>query len=94
LKDGEVTMKQSTLFPHDEIPIIAELDLKEAEKIANQVKTSVGIHCDKIEIAGSLRRQKTKVHDIDFVVVTKSDGEWQKVNYSPLTGRASTIRLC
>jgi DNA polymerase/3'-5' exonuclease PolX len=80
LKDGEVTMKQSTLFPYDAVPIIAELDLKEAEKIADQVKTAVSIHCDKIEIAGSIRRQKATVHDIDFVVDAKSDGEWQKIN--------------
>ena len=36
--------------------------------------------CDRIEVAGSIRRQKSKVHDIDFVVVTKNDAEWQKIN--------------
>ena len=72
--------KQSTLFPEPEVPILAELDLKDAEKIANQIKTIVCVHCVKIEIAGSVRRQKHKVHDIDFVVVTKSDFEWQKIS--------------
>ena len=72
--------KQSTLFPEPEVPILAELDLKDAEKIANQVKTVVCAHCVKIEIAGSIRRQKPKVHDIDFVVATKSDFEWQKIS--------------
>jgi DNA polymerase (family 10) len=72
--------KQSTLFPEPEVLVLAELDLKDAEKITNQVKTVVCSHCVKIEIAGSIRRQKPKVHDIDFVVVTKSDFEWLKIN--------------
>ena len=72
--------KQSTLFPEPEVPVLAELDLKDAEKIANQVKTNVCSHCVKIEVAGSIRRLKPKVHDIDFVVVTKSDFEWLKIS--------------
>jgi DNA polymerase/3'-5' exonuclease PolX len=72
--------KQSKLFPEDEATVLTELDLKEAEKTANQVKTSVSAHCDKIEVVGSIRRQKDKVHDIDFVVVTKNDVEWQKIS--------------
>jgi DNA polymerase (family 10) len=72
--------KQSTLFPENEVPLLAELDLRDAEKTANQIKTLVCTHCDKIEIAGSIRRQKPKVHDIDFVVVAKSDFEWQKIS--------------
>ena len=72
--------KQSTLFPQVAVKIIDELDLKEAEKIVSLVKTTVEAQCDMIEIAGSIRRQKSKVHDIDFVVVAKSDIAWQKIN--------------
>jgi DNA polymerase/3'-5' exonuclease PolX len=72
--------KQSTLFPENEATIILELDLKEAERIAVQVKAAVETLCERIEVAGSIRRQKNKVHDIDFVVVTKNDAEWQKIN--------------
>ncbi len=72
--------KQSTLFPQDAIKIVAELNLSEAETIAAQVKASVETLCDLIEVAGSIRRQKTKVHDIDFVVVSKSDTDWLKIN--------------
>ena len=72
--------KQSTLFPEPEVPVLAELDLKDAEKIANQVKNVVCSHCVKIEIAGSIRRQRPIVHDIDFVVATKDDFEWQKIS--------------
>ena len=75
-----MTKKQSTLFPENEVTVIPELDLKEAEKIAAHVKATVEILCEKIEIAGSIRRQKNKVHDIDFVAVTKTDAEWQKIN--------------
>ncbi len=72
-------MKQATLFPQDPIKILEELDFNEAEKLAGQIKTAVEAQCDKIEIAGSIRRQKTKVHDIDFVVIAKNDAEWQKI---------------
>lgn len=72
--------KQSTLFPGKEAAIVTELDLKEAETLAQQTRTAVEAHCDMIEIAGSIRRQKTKVHDIDFVAVTRNEAEWQKIN--------------
>ena len=72
--------KQSTLFPQDALKIIAELDLKEAEIIAAKIKESVETQCELIEVAGSIRRQKPKIHDIDFVVVTKNDAEWHKIN--------------
>jgi DNA polymerase (family 10) len=75
-----MTKKQSTLFQESEVTVIPELDLKEAERIAAQVKAAVENQCDRIEVAGSIRRQKNKVHDIDFVVVTKNDAEWQKIN--------------
>jgi DNA polymerase (family X) len=72
--------KQSTLFPQDAVKIMDELDLKEAEKIAELVKASVASQCEQIEIAGSIRRQKPKIHDIDFVAVAKNDFEWQRIN--------------
>ena len=72
--------KQSTLFPQDAAKIIAELDLTEAQNTAAKVKATVEAHCELIEVAGSIRRQKSKVHDIDFVVVAKSDADWQRIN--------------
>jgi DNA polymerase (family X) len=72
--------KQFTLFPEDSVKILAELDLKEAERLADKLKASVENQCDRIEVAGSIRRQKNKVHDIDFVVVTKNDADWQKIS--------------
>lgn len=72
--------KQSTLFPQDAVRIVGELDLSGAERVAAQVKATVEDQCDLIEVAGSIRRQKTKVHDIDFVAVAKSDADWLKIN--------------
>ena len=72
--------KQATLFPQDAVKILAELDLEEAQRTAAVVKSAVEAQCELIEVAGSIRRQKSKVHDIDFVVVAKSDAEWQKIN--------------
>ena len=51
--------KQSTLFPENEDPMLAELDLGDAEKIANQIKTIVCAHCVKIDNAGSIRAAET-----------------------------------
>ncbi len=72
--------KQSTLFPNPEKPFIKELDFRQAEKIATEIERIVAPHCVKIEIAGSLRRQRENVHDIDYVVVARSDAEWQKIS--------------
>jgi DNA polymerase (family 10) len=71
--------KQSTLFPEHEVTVLTELNLKEAEEIAEQIKAAVASHCEKIEVAGSIRRQKPTVHDIDFVAIAKNDAEWQKI---------------
>ncbi|HEX9262437.1 MAG TPA: hypothetical protein VF893_07915 [Candidatus Bathyarchaeia archaeon] len=75
-----MTPKQSTLFPETESEIIGELSLADAERLANQIKAAVETHCDKIEIAGSIRRRRPVIHDIDFVAVAKTDTEWQKIN--------------
>ena len=72
--------KQSTLFQGTEPIVLAELDLEEAGKLAEKIKTAVNGYCEMIEVAGSIRRQKPKVHDIDFVVVAKSDLEWQRIS--------------
>jgi DNA polymerase/3'-5' exonuclease PolX len=72
--------KQSTLFPEAQEEVLDELDLKFAQALACQVKASVESLCDRIEVAGSIRRQKPKVHDIDFAVIAKSDNGWLNIN--------------
>jgi DNA polymerase/3'-5' exonuclease PolX len=72
--------KQFTLFNETEPTVLAELNLEEADKLAAAIKAAVEANCEKIEVAGSIRRQKPKVHDIDIVVVAKSDSEWKRIN--------------
>ena len=72
--------KQSTLFQGTKPTVLAELHLEEAGKLADAIKAAVEVHCDKVEVAGSIRRRKPEVHDIDFVVVAKSDSDWQGIN--------------
>jgi DNA polymerase (family 10) len=72
--------KQATLFSEKETPVLKELNLSKAENIANQIKTAICSHCDRLEVAGSIRRKKPVVHDIDFVAVAKDDAEWRKIN--------------
>lgn len=84
-------MKQSKLFKTDEPVVIAELDLKDAEVLAQQTKNLVAIHCGKIGVVGSIRRKRQKIHDIDFVVVTPTDDEWRKINEELTHKKAQSI---
>jgi len=52
------------------------MKLSEALKAANQVKFVLEPHCSKIEIAGSIRRRKEFVHDIDLVVIPSNQGQF------------------
>src|SRR4030067_467873 len=72
--------KQSTLFQETEPHVLAELHLEEAGNLAKAIKAAVETHCEKIEVAGSIRRRKPEVHDVDFVVLAKSDSDWQGIN--------------
>jgi len=47
--------------------------LEEAKTIAERVKRAIHPCCDRIEIAGSIRRQKPIVNDIDLVIIEKPD---------------------
>lgn len=45
--------------------------LIEAEAIAQEIKAQLAPHCERIEIAGSIRRQKPDVKDIEIVAIPK-----------------------
>ena len=47
------------------------MQLDQAPFIAEQVKAQLAPHCDRIEIAGSIRRRKANVGDIEIVCVPK-----------------------
>ena len=68
--------KQCTLLPENQTPVLAEIALTEAQSLTDQIKAEVEAQSEMIEVAGSIRRQKTEVHDIDFVALAKNDAEW------------------
>lgn len=45
------------------------MELEHAKKIAEKVLERVSPYCSKIEVAGSVRRGKPQVNDIDFVLI-------------------------
>ena len=53
-------MKQATLFPQAPEIVLSELDLKEAEKMACQVREAVAGDCKIIEVAGSISATQRK----------------------------------
>lgn len=47
------------------------MDLQTAKIIAENVKSALAPHCERIEIAGSIRREKPQVKDIEIVCIPK-----------------------
>jgi len=47
------------------------MKLEQAKKIANEFVELIRNDCRKIEIVGSIRRQKEDVHDIDILLIPK-----------------------
>lgn len=47
------------------------MEYSEAHKIAVEVKSMLAPHCERIEIAGSIRRKKPEVKDIEIVAIPK-----------------------
>ena len=47
------------------------MELEKAKVIANIVVKALEPFCDKIEIVGSIRRQKPTVKDIDLVLIPR-----------------------
>ncbi len=52
------------------------MELVKAEAIAEEVKTKLQPFCDRIEIAGSIRRRRPFVHDIDLVCIPANQGQF------------------
>jgi len=45
------------------------MNLERAQRIANEVIKRLSPYCQRIEVAGSVRRKKPLVNDIDFVLI-------------------------
>ncbi|QOD60688.1 hypothetical protein H9I45_15315 [Polaribacter haliotis] len=48
------------------------MEYEKALKIATKVKEQLAPHCYRIEIAGSIRRKKAEVNDIEIVAIAKT----------------------
>jgi DNA polymerase (family 10) len=56
------------------------MELKQAEIIAEKVKEKLMPTCARIEVAGSIRRRRPFVHDIDLVLIPSNQGQlWYKL---------------
>jgi DNA polymerase (family 10) len=46
-----------------------EIPLEQARAVARRVTDTIAPHCSRVEIAGSIRRGRPVVHDVDLVVI-------------------------
>jgi DNA polymerase/3'-5' exonuclease PolX len=51
------------------------MKLEEALRVANEVYYRLKPYCEKIIVAGSIRRQKAEVRDIDIVLIPNNPGK-------------------
>lgn len=71
-----MSKKQSTLFPKtpgtsSTLNILRDLDRSEVEPLAFKIISVIGPYCTRAEVAGSIRRHKPTINDIDIVVLPK-----------------------
>lgn len=52
------------------------MDLEKAQVIAEKIKDTLSPVCTRIEIAGSIRRRRPFVHDIDLVAIPANQGQF------------------
>jgi DNA polymerase (family 10) len=52
------------------------MKLENAEIIANDIKRVLSPYCEKIEIAGSIRRKRPVIRDIDMVVIPSNQNDF------------------
>lgn len=52
-----------------------KLPLQKAEKWAKRVVEILAPHCERIEIAGSIRRKKSEIADIEIVCIPKRESD-------------------
>ncbi len=51
------------------------MELKQAQEISNKVTEMIAPYCDRIQVAGSIRRKKPFVHDIDIILIPNNQGQ-------------------
>jgi len=77
-----MTHKQSSLFPKsnapDKLNVLRDLDRPEVEPLAFKILYAIEPFCEKAQIAGSIRRRRGGVNDIDIVVLPKPES-WLEI---------------
>jgi DNA polymerase (family 10) len=68
-----MTNEQQTLFPKPTLNVLRDLDRSEVEPLAYKIVITIMPMCEKAQIAGSIRRRKGGVNDIDIVVLPRGD---------------------
>jgi len=67
------------------------MELERAQKIADAVVKRLAPHCSRIEVAGSIRRKKPQVNDIDLVLIPQDPwslhGELMKLGQLKMSGK-------
>ena len=71
-------MKQAKLFGEEEPNVLTKVELVNAQILAKQVESVVKPLCEKLEVVGSIRRQRPMVGDVDFVPVG-TECNWGKI---------------
>ncbi len=71
-------LKQVRLFGGEEPTILSKLELEKAEILAKEITDDIQNLCQKLAVVGSIRRQKSLVGDIDFVVLV-NDVNWRSI---------------
>jgi len=81
-KKESIAHKQRSLFPESEkshtLNVLRGLDRVEVEPLASKIVSTIGPYCIRAEVAGSIRRRKPTVNDIDIVVLPKPES-WIQV---------------
>ena len=52
-------------------PLNSDMKLEDAEELAGEIVEHIHPFCERVEIAGSIRRKKSEVRDIDLVLIPK-----------------------
>ena len=71
------------------------MEIAKARAIADRVVGALAPYCWKSEIAGSIRRGKADVHDIDIVAIPNNQGQFYYAlqQLGPVKGGKKTLKL-
>ncbi len=66
-----MTMENPTIATTAATSSKARVPFAEAFEIAERIRQQLAPHCERVEIAGSIRRKKSEIGDIEIVLIAK-----------------------